>query len=145
MAFSIESRVPFLTPALATFLLSLPDEYLVAVDGTSKAVFRRAMRGIVPGKILDRRDKVGFPTPERDWLLAQQSFVQQVLTGATARRIGALNLNVLLPDWENQHVCSMARISGRQKSWHQSDVGWAGSGRSARGGILRIVLRCSVG
>ena len=101
MAFSIESRVPFLTPALASFLLSLPDEYLVAVDGTSKAVFRRAMRGIVPDKILDRRDKVGFPTPERDWLMAQQSFVQQVLTGATARRIGALNLNVLLPDWEN--------------------------------------------
>ena len=101
MAFSIESRVPFLTPALATFLLSLPDEYLVAVDGTSKAVFRRAMRGIVPDKILDRRDKVGFPTPERDWLTAQQSFVRQVLTGATARRIGALNLNVLLPDWEN--------------------------------------------
>lgn len=100
MAFSIESRVPFLTPALATFLLSLPDEYLMAVDGTSKAVFRRAMRGIVPDKILDRKDKVGFPTPERDWLMAQRSFVQGVLNGATARRIAALNVNGLLHDWE---------------------------------------------
>src|SRR5215208_3710468 len=46
MAFSIESRVPFLTPELANFALSLPEEHIVAPDGTSKAVFRRAMRGI---------------------------------------------------------------------------------------------------
>jgi asparagine synthase (glutamine-hydrolysing) len=99
MAFSIESRVPFLTPSLATFLLSLPDHYLVGVDGTSKSVFRRAMRGIVPDQILDRRDKVGFFTPERDWLMAERSFVQQVLNGATARRIAALNVNELLREW----------------------------------------------
>jgi asparagine synthase (glutamine-hydrolysing) len=26
------------------------------------------MRGIVPDEILDRRDKIGFATPEQDWL-----------------------------------------------------------------------------
>jgi asparagine synthase (glutamine-hydrolysing) len=26
------------------------------------------MRGIVPDKVLDRRDKIGFRTPERHWL-----------------------------------------------------------------------------
>lgn len=67
MAHSIESRVPFLTTALADFLLSLPEEYLVDRDGVSKAVFRRAMRGIVPDAILDRRDKIGFATPEAAW------------------------------------------------------------------------------
>src|SRR5262249_42286425 len=44
MAHSIESRVPFLTPALAQFILALPEEYLVAPDGTSKRIFREAMR-----------------------------------------------------------------------------------------------------
>jgi asparagine synthase (glutamine-hydrolysing) len=101
MAFSIESRVPFLTPALAEFLLSLPAEYLVAVDGTSKAVFRRAMRGIVPDQILDRRDKVGFPTPEREWLIAHRPYVERVLKGEASRVIPALRIDCILQGWEN--------------------------------------------
>ena len=68
MAWSIESRVPFLTPALAEFVLSLPEEYLISPDGVTKHVFREAMRGIVPDAILDRRDKIGFATPEKKWL-----------------------------------------------------------------------------
>lgn len=100
MAFSIESRVPFLTPALAQFLFSLPAEYLVAVDGTSKTVFRRAMRGIVPDQVLERRDKVGFPTPEREWLMAHRPFVERVLKGEAARMIPALRLDYILQVWE---------------------------------------------
>lgn len=69
MAFSIESRVPFLTLPLAEFLLSLPEEYLISNDGETKHVFREAMRGIVPDSHLDRKDKVGFATPESEWLL----------------------------------------------------------------------------
>lgn len=100
MAFSIESRVPFLSPALATFILSLPEDYLVAADGTTKAVFRRAMRGIAPDTILDRRDKVGFPTPEREWLIAQRAFVERTLKGEAAQRVGALKLTAILEEWE---------------------------------------------
>lgn len=69
MAFSIESRVPFLTVPLAELLLSLPEEYLISPKGETKSVFRAAMRGIVPDAILDRRDKIGFAAPERDWTL----------------------------------------------------------------------------
>ncbi len=69
MRFSIESRVPFLTVKLADFLLALPEEYLVADDGETKHVLRKAMRGLVPRAILDRRDKIGFATPEHAWLL----------------------------------------------------------------------------
>lgn len=70
MRFSIESRVPFLTPQLASFLLGLPEEYLVSRDGRTKHLFREAMRGIVPDVILDRRDKIGFATPEKEWFRA---------------------------------------------------------------------------
>jgi asparagine synthase (glutamine-hydrolysing) len=65
MAFSIESRVPFLTPALVNFIFSLPEEYLITPDGTTKAVFRKAMRGIVPNAILDRKDKIGLLLPKK--------------------------------------------------------------------------------
>src|SRR5262249_31423248 len=64
MAFSIESRVPFLTPRLAQFAYAQPSANLVDARATSKAVLRAAMRGLVPDAILDRRDKIGFATPD---------------------------------------------------------------------------------
>lgn len=79
MAHGVESRVPFLTPAFAEFLLSLPEEYLVGQDGQGKSIFREAMDGIAPTGILERRDKIGFETPERDWLLAARPWVEGVL------------------------------------------------------------------
>lgn len=69
MRFSVESRVPFLTTDLAQFLFSLPESYLISQQGETKSVFKAAMRGIVPDAILDRRDKIGFATPEQDWLV----------------------------------------------------------------------------
>lgn len=68
MHFSVESRVPFLTTPIADFLFSLPEEYLISAQGETKYIFRQAMRGIVPDAVLDRRDKIGFATPEQKWL-----------------------------------------------------------------------------
>jgi asparagine synthase (glutamine-hydrolysing) len=85
MAFSIESRVPFLTPALVNFALALPEEYLIGADGTTKSVFRQAMRGLVPDAILNRRDKVGFVTAEHRWLFALRPWVDNVLAEGVAR------------------------------------------------------------
>jgi asparagine synthase (glutamine-hydrolysing) len=84
MRWSVESRVPFLTIDLAEFLLSLPESYLVSSKGTTKYLFREAMRGIVPDIILDRRDKIGFETPEKDWLLKQQENITMWLNSAQA-------------------------------------------------------------
>ncbi|MEE8155989.1 MAG: asparagine synthase (glutamine-hydrolyzing) [Phycisphaerales bacterium] len=90
MAFSIESRVPFLTRSLAGLALSLPEEYIIASDGTSKAVFRQAMRGIVPDAVLARRDKIAFETPERAWLAILRPWLETILDGEVARSIPAL-------------------------------------------------------
>lgn len=79
MRFSVESRVPFLTTELASFLFSLPEQYLISPHGETKHVFRAAMRGIVPDAILDRRDKIGFATPEQDWLVRLAPLARQWL------------------------------------------------------------------
>jgi asparagine synthase (glutamine-hydrolysing) len=71
MRWSIESRVPFLTTTMAEYVLGLPECHLVSQSGQTKCVFRAAMRGIVPDVVLNRRDKIGFQTPERDWLAGQ--------------------------------------------------------------------------
>jgi asparagine synthase (glutamine-hydrolysing) len=68
MSASVESRVPFLDRSLVEFSLSLPENFLISDHGESKTVFRAAMRGIVPDSILDRRDKIGFETPQRIWI-----------------------------------------------------------------------------
>lgn len=101
MAFSIESRVPFLTPSLVNFLFSLPETYIIAPDGTAKAIFRQAMRGIVPESILDRRDKIGFATPENEWLHTLRPWVEMVLHGEVARQIPALKFEAMQDEWRS--------------------------------------------
>ena len=100
MASSVESRVPFLTPDLVNFLGRLPERYLIAPDGTSKAVFRKAMRGIVPDAILDRRDKVGFATPEIHWLRELDGWVRGILSSESAMQLPFLDLKVARQEWD---------------------------------------------
>jgi asparagine synthase (glutamine-hydrolysing) len=87
MRFSIESRVPFLTPRLAQFAYAQPSANLVDARATSKAVLRAAMRGLVPDAILDRRDKIGFATPDRMWAQSLRPWFQRVLGSDAARAI----------------------------------------------------------
>jgi asparagine synthase (glutamine-hydrolysing) len=89
MHFSVESRVPFLTTKLAEAALSLPEEMLIAEDGTTKHLLRSAFRGLVPDEILNRRDKIGFATPEDAWLQDRAAWVRSVLDSEEARAIPA--------------------------------------------------------
>jgi asparagine synthase (glutamine-hydrolysing) len=66
MAFSIESRVPFLDHSLVEFVLSLPSRFKLH-HGWSKLVQRKAGEGLLPPEITWRRDKLGFTTPQRQW------------------------------------------------------------------------------
>lgn len=63
MAHSIESRVPFLDYRLVEFALALPGEQKLR-RGVTKHVLRQAMSRVIPQKITDRKDKMGFVTPE---------------------------------------------------------------------------------
>jgi asparagine synthase (glutamine-hydrolysing) len=99
MTVSIESRVPFLTPALAEFVLSLPEGYLVDARATSKTVLREAMRGLVPDQILARRDKIGFGTPEGSWLAAVAPWVDSTLADERAGDVAAIDVGAVRRSW----------------------------------------------
>jgi asparagine synthase (glutamine-hydrolysing) len=90
MHFSIESRVPFCTPAIAEFAESLPDELLVSVQGITKQVLRDAVEGIVPEPII-RREKLGFHAPDRIWLRVAEPIVMQWLAPESVARLPFLN------------------------------------------------------
>jgi asparagine synthase (glutamine-hydrolysing) len=100
MAFSIESRVPFLTPTMAQFVFSLPEEFIIDDNALTKSVFRKAMRGLVPDAVLDRRDKIGFETPEKHMLSTLNPWVEQTFSGQPVRQVKALNLDEAKNEWK---------------------------------------------
>ena len=68
MAFSIESRVPFLDHRLVEFAFSLRDEDKIRGTET-KYILRKALADVLPDAITNRQDKKGFVTPgENKWL-----------------------------------------------------------------------------
>ncbi len=79
MAFSVESRVPFLDPRLVEYIFSLPPEAIIG-GGWNKRVMREALKGILPEKVRGRRWKVGFTTPEMAWLIARKDLVDEVFS-----------------------------------------------------------------
>jgi asparagine synthase (glutamine-hydrolysing) len=96
MAHSLEARVPFLDHRLVELCFSLPAHELIR-GGETKSVLRRALGDLLPPNVRARRDKVGFVTPEGDWLrgplgdlaadvFASQGFRERGFVDATTAR-----------------------------------------------------------
>lgn len=66
MAHSVESRMPFMDYRLTEFLAALPVAYKIH-DGWTKYIARLAFDGRLPDKICWRKDKMGWPIPEKEW------------------------------------------------------------------------------
>lgn len=96
MAFSIESRVPFLDHRLVEFAFSLPDDTKID-KGETKKVLRHALKGIMPEAIVQRKDKKGFVTPgEVKWLRGPLAH----LLDTRLDRLDFLDTKSLLPHLE---------------------------------------------
>jgi asparagine synthase (glutamine-hydrolysing) len=68
MAHSLELRVPFLDKSVFDVASVVPvDLKLPPKSNATKYAMRRALEGVVPPAIVNRR-KLGFPTPTRVWL-----------------------------------------------------------------------------
>ena len=75
MAFSIESRVPFLDHRIVELAFRLPDSAKIH-RGVTKRILRDSMKGILPEAIAERKDKKGFVTPgEVKWLRGPLKFL----------------------------------------------------------------------
>lgn len=90
MAQSIEVRVPFLDSNLTDYIIGLPSRMKVR-SFQKKWILRRALRGIVPDKILDGK-KTGFGVPYEYWLREPLSeFMKSVLLDAKTLSLGMFN------------------------------------------------------
>ena len=91
----VEMAYPFLDRDLIQFMMAIPGE-VHARNGVPKAILRQAMRGIVPGSILDRKWKADFTHlvnagMNREFL----DLVRCLETGRRATELGYLKERVL--------------------------------------------------
>ncbi len=83
MAFSIESRVPFLDYRLVEYVFTQAPNLRIR-DGWTKWIQRVAIEDKLPDEIVWRRDKVGFETPEQQWFKAGKSHLLDLLNDDVA-------------------------------------------------------------
>jgi asparagine synthase (glutamine-hydrolysing) len=67
MGVSLEARVPFLYHKFVELAMSIPSAVKTR-NGELKHILKRAVRGLVPGEIIDRK-KQGFGVPIREWFI----------------------------------------------------------------------------
>lgn len=78
MAHSLEARVPFLDNELVEVALAIPSRWKIR-NGQGKAIFRRAMQGLLPEPILSKR-KQGFSPPDASWYRGESlEYVKKIL------------------------------------------------------------------
>lgn len=89
MAVSLESRVPLLDHRIAELVASMPPMIKYA-GGRSKHIFRQVVQHIIPSQVLERKDKMGFPVPLREWYQQGpvRDFVRDTLLGTKAHNRG---------------------------------------------------------
>ncbi|MFN8202171.1 MAG: asparagine synthase (glutamine-hydrolyzing) [Solirubrobacteraceae bacterium] len=99
MAHAREVRLPFLDRRIAELALSLPANLLYR-RGETKAVLRDALRGVVPDRVLDRREKVGYEPPQARWMAdpALAARAREVLLDPGARTAPLLDRGALEAD-----------------------------------------------
>ena len=123
MAFSVETRLPFLDYRLVDMVFALPLNYRIH-QGWSKWILRRSMSHMLPKEICWRRNKLGFPTPENRWLQQGAGYIRELLRNHDCERTEAyiqpdmLRQLVALPDEELAATPGLWRMINLLK-WHE--------------------------
>ena len=79
MAFSLESRVPFLEHKLVEFAFTLPRQDKINDKAETKFILREALKPVLPTAVYERKDKKGFVTPgEVKWLNGPLKFLLDI-------------------------------------------------------------------
>ncbi|MDP4092256.1 MAG: asparagine synthase (glutamine-hydrolyzing) [Bacillota bacterium] len=95
MAHSIEARVPFLDHRLVEFNLGLPDNFKIH-NAQTKYILRESLKDILPEKIKNRYDKMGFVTPEFIWIKENKDIIRRELSKACSDLQPIVNTEIVL-------------------------------------------------
>jgi asparagine synthase (glutamine-hydrolysing) len=120
MAHGLESRVPFLDHPLIEFLATVPADVKFE-GGRMKHLLKLAYADVLPQAIVNRRDKMGFPVPLKEWFSSELlDLVQDTFRSGSARQRPFLNADAVLANF-----ATAARFSRKiwgllcLELWHQ--------------------------
>lgn len=110
MAHGVESRVPLLDHPLVELAATIPAN-IKFHGGELKRLLRNAFPDRLPGVILDRKDKMGFPVPLQVWIRAggrAREFLLDTFRSARARE-----RSYLAPGFDIEALIAKERLFGR--------------------------------
>jgi len=84
MLYSLEARFPFIDHRIIEKSIGT-DSNLILGNGYTKSLMRKALTGILPDKIRDRKQKVGFETPGDEWFRSPEfvSLFREILSSTS--------------------------------------------------------------
>lgn len=100
MAHGLESRVPFLDHPLVEFLATVPADVKFK-GGQMKQIMKTTYQDMLPKNVLERRDKMGFPVPLKEWFEGPlKTFVADVFDKQRSRKRAYFNTDVVLANFQ---------------------------------------------
>jgi len=91
MAVSLESRVPLLDSRIMELTAKMPPNLKFA-GGKTKNILHQAVKNILPQEIINRTDKMGFPTPLNEWMNGPlRDYVLDILTSQKSKERNILD------------------------------------------------------
>jgi asparagine synthase (glutamine-hydrolysing) len=99
MAHGLECRVPFLDHPLIEFLATVPADVKFE-GGRMKHLLKLAYANVLPETIVNRRDKMGFPVPLKEWFSDElRDLVEDTFRSRSARQRPFLNADAVLANF----------------------------------------------
>jgi asparagine synthase (glutamine-hydrolysing) len=102
MAWGLESRVPIVDRNVFEFAARVP-ENIKLPKGELKGLLRSAVAPYLPSSIMDRKDKMGFPTPLNLWMKKDLgNFIREIFLVGAERKRGFYDPSDLLKHMEGE-------------------------------------------
>lgn len=96
MAHGLESRVPFLDHPLVEFAATVPAD-IKFKDGNMKHMLKQVFANEIPSNIINRRDKMGFPVPLKEWFDSElKDFTSDIFQTMAGKHRPYINSKVVL-------------------------------------------------
>ena len=101
MAHGLESRVPLLDHPLVEFAATVPAD-IKFKGGRMKQLLKESFANQIPITILNRRDKMGFPVPLKEWFnLELKDFFIDTFSSIKAMNRDFVNTKEILKNFQN--------------------------------------------
>ncbi len=110
MAHGLESRVPLLDHALIEFAATVPADVKFE-GGNMKHLLKQTYADVIPEPVLNRRDKMGFPVPLKEWFAGElNGMMVDIFSNLRDKHRAHINADAVLQNFDKA-----ARFS--RKTW----------------------------